>query len=631
MNNQPADGLPSGTPSSESPDVQRNTFDSVFIASFGDETGSTARPVCVSPEPVPTVAADPDPPGAVTSCGEPESSRVACASPVARDPVHGIPLLVLSAIGLLATLPMFVTHLRHLSHMPHRAHYSVVLLGFAAVVWRRWRGSSDGVNLNFRFVDVGLLGLAVATFAMSARLGSPWLCTLSLLLLAGLLLRRLPSASGEGFAGPWMFLFLLLPLPLGFDHAFVQSLQTFATATSSRLLDLCGVNHLVSGNVLELPGKQLFIDEACSGIQSVFAMVTCVALFACWTRRPPLLAIPLLAASVVMCTLVNILRIVLVVVAETRGLSLASGWSHEMLGATLFVVALVLVYCSEGFVLFLFAPVINPATGEPDDRAATWWNRLTASVSTVVYGAADPYVSEPVPAPVAAAAPHVPARLMRGVMFVATVLFAFFGLGQLGWETSAQATPSSSSEEAMLRRSASLGRNTLPAELASWRLASFERVRRSEQQPESVTWQYRSPYYKATVSLDYPFFGSHNVTDCYNLRGWKVTQRTTTAAGYSKATLNRPFGETALLYYDIFDAEGTVRLESPGGRLAERFRDYDGSRDRPTWQLQLIIQSDHGLTRKDLVDIEMTFQSLRSRLRAKVAGHWTDDPSGDQP
>ncbi len=532
-----------------------------------------------------------------------------------------LPLAVFAVVASMAVMPMLLTHLGHLSHMPHRAHYGVVLVGFIALVVRRWYRAAGEPNFRFTVVDVALLVGAGIAFATASRVDSPWVGVFSCILLAGVFLRRLPSVDGIGYTGPLAFLFLLLPLPLGFDEQLIKSLQAFVTGCSSRLLDLVNVNHLVSGNVLELPGSQLFIDEACSGIQSLFAMLTCVAFFAAWTRRPVVLTVPLLAASVVMCTIVNILRIVIVVHAELRGINLVSGWQHECLGSGLFVVALWLVYCSEGFFLFLLAPIINPATGTPDNRSARFWNNLTQGIHGAVFGVVETERSEPSqPVTSGLFGFRLPPVFTRLAMFAATVVFAFCGISQhVGGADRAPLRSLSQIEEQMFERSESLQEDSLPELLGPWRRKSFERIDRSKGPiTDSVSWVYRSPFYKATISLDYPFFGAHNVSECYHLTGWDVQEKVTTGAGYSKATLNRPFGEVALLFYDVFDASGTVELESVKGKLSERMKDFENSSERPTWQLQLIIQSDFGLSTMDLNDIETAFVEIRDELRAQI-------------
>lgn len=532
-----------------------------------------------------------------------------------------IPVIIFASVAAVALMPMLLTHLKHLSHLTHRAHFGLILFSFLFLVLQRWLPTSRKPNLEITVSDVGLLVAAGLIFAIASSGGSPWLATLSCILLAGFFLRRLPATENVGYLGPWGMLLLLLPLPLGFDQKLIKSLQEFATQCSSRMLDLIGVNHLISGNVIELPGSQLFIDEACSGVQSLFAMLTCVAFFAAWTRRPTVLALSLVVSSIVMCTITNIMRIIIVVVAQSRGVDLLEGWPHECLGVGLFVVALMLVYCSEGLFLYILAPVINPATGSPDNASARFWNNLTRSIHAAVYGVTEAELP-PVPIKPSVLQFRIPGAFTRIAMIGATTCFAIFAIGQhVGKAESPSLRTVSKQEAAMLERCTRLSEDSLPETVGSWKRLRFERIDRDESSiTDTAGWIFQSPFYDVTISLDYPFYGAHNVTECYHLRGWDVQDETTTKAGYSKAKLFRPFGEIAFLYYDVFDANGTIRLESAGGRLVERMREFEESGDRPTWQIQLIVRSDFGLSANDLREAEANFIQIRDYMTGLIRG-----------
>ena len=52
------------------------------------------------------------------------------------------------------------------------------------------------------------------------------------------------------------------------------------------MLDLLGVPHLREGNILSIPGKQLLVEEACSGVNSVLFMSSACVFYVLWRRRP---------------------------------------------------------------------------------------------------------------------------------------------------------------------------------------------------------------------------------------------------------------------------------------------------------------------------------------------------------
>ena len=83
---------------------------------------------------------------------------------------------------------------------------------------------------------------------------------------------------------------------------------------SSSVLDLLGVFHLREGNVIRLADRPLLIEEACSGIHSLFAVLAGMVFLAiCYCRRSLTRGLGLLAAAVTWVVLANTLRIVAVV------------------------------------------------------------------------------------------------------------------------------------------------------------------------------------------------------------------------------------------------------------------------------------------------------------------------------
>ena len=118
-------------------------------------------------------------------------------------------------------------------------------------------------------------------------------------------------------------------------------LQTTVTRMSSSVLDLLGVFHVREGNVIRLADRPLLIEEACSGIHSLFAVLAGMVFLAIYCRRSFARGLGLLAAAVTWVVLANTLRIVTVVyLAATWQVDVASGWSHEALGLAVFAVAL---------------------------------------------------------------------------------------------------------------------------------------------------------------------------------------------------------------------------------------------------------------------------------------------------
>src|SRR5262249_24463783 len=122
-----------------------------------------------------------------------------------------------------------------------------------------------------------------------------------------------------------LLLATVLPPPFGLDHKFILYLQRLATTQASHVLDALDIAHTVEGNIIALSEKQLFVEEACSGIHSLTSVVIVTMILMIWRQRPWLHAFIVMASALVWVLAANCIRIVLIAVArEWRDFDLAS-------------------------------------------------------------------------------------------------------------------------------------------------------------------------------------------------------------------------------------------------------------------------------------------------------------------
>ena len=135
----------------------------------------------------------------------------------------------------------------------------------------------------------------------------------------------------------WGFLWLALPLPLGLDLRLIAKLQSLTSHGSSACLDELGVLHLLEGNVLVLPGRQLFVEEACSGVYSLIAVLACTLYLTLWYQRTPIRAAILILTAMGWVVLGNVARVTAVALLLTSwGIDASQGWRHDGLGMIVF-------------------------------------------------------------------------------------------------------------------------------------------------------------------------------------------------------------------------------------------------------------------------------------------------------
>ena len=218
----------------------------------------------------------------------------------------------------------------------HYQYFPFVVAAVAWFLWSRWKqgvgtvgpraGAAWGAEVAVAAVSLGTLGLGVLLY-------NPWLSACSAILSVAvgfLMLSRLRRIRGQW--GIWCLLWLCVPLPLGFGSGLTASLQLTSSRLSSELLDLIGVNHLMSVTCCNYR-QQLFVDEACSGIVSVLAVVACAAMFAVWASRPLLHALMLIVSGIGWAVVMNVVRICTIAFALDRfEIDLSHGTPHEVLG-----------------------------------------------------------------------------------------------------------------------------------------------------------------------------------------------------------------------------------------------------------------------------------------------------------
>jgi exosortase len=157
----------------------------------------------------------------------------------------------------------------------------------------------------------------------------------SLLLLAGVFLRYLAGLAAELFtmriamvlAGGGLVVFFLgwrqlvrwwlpvvllglsIPLPDVVTGTLALPLQLRASSWGAAMLELRHVPVVLSGNVIRLPGRDLFVTEACSGLRSLTALLALGVLVGGLWLRHPLSRMLLVALAVPVAMVVNAIRV----------------------------------------------------------------------------------------------------------------------------------------------------------------------------------------------------------------------------------------------------------------------------------------------------------------------------------
>ena len=518
----------------------------------------------------------------------PQETQVA---PPLRLAVSG-GLIAIAFVVSLAHLPLLMLHGRYLWAREHYQFFPFLLPAAFALAYRNVRGLGP-LMPGRRGVCLALFGLALAFLTLGILIRSAWSGAVAAQVT---LLAAAFSLGGCRLVGrllpAWLLLFLAIPLPGPLDGRFIAVLQRLTSIGASRVLEVAGVLHARDGNVVDLGGYSILVEEACSGVHSLYSVMACTMFWSAWKRRPMGHALLLLLAALPWVLAGNVARIVAVATLDgVGGVNLSSGWGHEALGFCLFAAMLGLIWSTD-HLLFLLTPLIQIP-----------WRQLWKDLTTpMVEEEADDEHEKTFPSqPPAAAVGAKPTRLppLAATALSAWPILACYSIlavaeaGVLGsqirgfsFESLAPVALPADTVQAL----ETLEESTLPQRFGTWTRASFEVSENSIDHPMgrySRTWRYLNGEQSALAAIFYPYSGWKEVPGCYAALGWTVQNRVIHDAGPASET--GPY-VTARLYHSGKKRHGYLMFQNrdadgrPLTSPAEEFGEY-------VWTRLAVIQS----------------------------------------
>jgi len=157
---------------------------------------------------------------------------------------------------------------------PNYSHGFIIPFAVAFIVWQQ-RARLRAVPAQPSHWGLALVLLSQAEYLVGYLGAEYFLQRTSLLLLI---------AGGIVFLFGWQhlrlqlfsltLLLLAIPLPQLVFNAIAFPLQLLASSWAAALLTLCGIPVFRQGNILLLPQRALDVAEACSGIRSLFSLIS---------------------------------------------------------------------------------------------------------------------------------------------------------------------------------------------------------------------------------------------------------------------------------------------------------------------------------------------------------------------
>ena len=139
---------------------------------------------------------------------------------------------------------------------------------------------------------------------------------------------------------PFTLLALSVPIPAVVLSSAALPLQLTASQWGAALLETRNVPVTLAGNVLYLPGRALFVTEACSGLRSLTALLSLGVLIAGIWLRFPVTRLLLIATAIPIAMVLNGVRVFLTgFLVYYVNPALADGFMHMTEGWMIFVIA----------------------------------------------------------------------------------------------------------------------------------------------------------------------------------------------------------------------------------------------------------------------------------------------------
>jgi len=230
------------------------------------------------------------------------------------------------------------------------AHGPIVLAtGLWLLHYEGLRLANAGTAMPWRPL-LPLLAVALIGYVFGRAYDFISLETLALyLVFIACLLRLYGFAQVKRWGFPLLYLGFLIPIPGWILDRVTAPLQILVSTEAAHVTAMLGYPVARQGVVLAVAQYQLFVEQACAGMNSLVGLTAISLFYIYMVRRASWrYALILVALILPIAILVNIMRVVaLILITYHFGDEAGQGFLHGTTGMALFGVALILVLCID--------------------------------------------------------------------------------------------------------------------------------------------------------------------------------------------------------------------------------------------------------------------------------------------
>ncbi|MBX9654273.1 exosortase U [bacterium] len=538
-------------------------------------------------------------------------------------------VIIVGSILLVAHLPMLFLLSKDLWSREHYQFFVFIPFAAAFLMWEGIGRLKGPVQAGNQIICYVLILISALMLVVSSLITSGTLAAVSALLTLATIIYGIGGWTlfKELLPG-WVIFFLAVPPPFRIDDLLITTLQRWVAMGNGKILDVIGVEHLIQGTTVKLPGRQLMVEEACSGIHSLFSSLFVALLLSLYNRRGVIHTLLLMFITVYWVLVGNLARVLAIVIADVKfGYSgLAEGLPHSMLSIMIFLFIIPLILSTDRLLLFM-SPWSKRSLYVAPSKEKPWHTSILELVPDLNQSWLSSWAV--------------------GLLFALIACLQFWIVGR---DTLTLTRPNIEIAE--------IGVNGLPDKLLGSTRLGYEKEDRTFNHingEHSQMWSYAfNNKYKGNVSLDYTFTGWHELTICYVNNGWTVTNKTidgTVEEGkikdpYLRVEMVMPHtGQHGYLLFCMFDENGK-RIDPPKGREEKLFRqrldniyakitgkEIAGGMTIPTYQVQLFIPTYGELTEAEKTLAAQFYRDIEGRIQGLVAKYKKASPgaNGEEP
>lgn len=276
---------------------------------------------------------------------------------------------------ILASAPLLLPYFTSMWDNPTYRYFPFAIASVLWLGYLRTDGQFYPPRGWFSWLSIAI-GLVMIVFGTVVQF--PWFAAVAFTIFCAAMLHAMRGPEDDSLVALALPLLTIVQL-IRADALLVRQLQHITTWMSSVLLDTLAVPHAVTNNVIQLADRELFVAEACSGIQSVFTLSFLALLMIAWRRRRVWMAPIYLAIACLLAVFANVIRVTVVaLVANSYQFDLAEGWPHDLLGYIALTLAFAFMLSFDYLIATLWHQVPEESEFNPLVIA---WNFLSLSPS----------------------------------------------------------------------------------------------------------------------------------------------------------------------------------------------------------------------------------------------------------